>query len=203
MTTVTLSYPPFSRAVRTSSEVGGVDGLRGQEALDRGVVDHVGQAVAAQQEAVAQLALEPVEVGLVVVPAEHDAQQERAVRVHTRLLGRQLALLHEALHEGVVGADLGELAVAQQVRAGVADVGGGEAFAVPQHGLERGAHALDRGVVLHQLAEPVVGVGDGLLEGLERVDVGQLAVELADDVHGLRGGEVAGRCATHAVGDGD
>ena len=119
-------------------------------------------------------------------------------------LGRgELALVDEALHERVVAADLGELAVAQAVGARVADVGGREALAVPEHHLEGRAHALDGGVVRHELAEVVVGGAHRLPESGEGVDVVELAVELADDVHRLGGGEVTRGGPAHAVGDGD
>ena len=190
---------------REPDELGGgvVDGLQRERLADRRVVDHVGEAVAAQQEAVAEAAVVPVEVGLVVVAAQHDPQQEGAVRVDARLLAGDLALVDEALDERVVVADLVQLAVAQEVGARVADVGGGEALAVPQHRLERRAHALDGRVLADEGAEALVGVGDGALEGVERVDVAQVAVQLADDVHRLGRGEVARGGAAHPVGDGD
>ena len=186
-------------------ELGGrhVDRLRAERPLDLRVVDHVGEAVAAQQVAVAQLALDVVEVGLVVVTAEQHPQQQRAVRMPTGLGRGELALVDQALHERVVAADLGEDSVTQPVGTRVADVGGREPLAVPQHRLQRGAHALDGGVGRHQVAEVVVGGAHRFLEGGERVDVVELAVELTDDVHRLGGGEVTRSGAAHAVGHGD
>ena len=46
--------------------------------------------------------------------------------------GGDAAAVDEALHEGVVGGDLRELAVAEEVDAGVADVGEGELVADAQ-----------------------------------------------------------------------
>ncbi len=178
---------------------GEVDRLGAEGHLDDVVVDHVGQAVAAQQVAVAQHRLQPVVVGVVVVTAEQRTQQERAVRVHAGLVAADLALVDQALHERVVGADLLERPVTEAVGARVAEVRVRDLRPVPEHRLERGAHPLDGGVAGDQLAEPGVGGGDGLLERGHRVDV-QVTIELTDDVQRLGGGDVSGSGTAHAVG---
>ena len=93
------------------------------------------------------------------------------MRVDARLGRRDAALVDQALDERVVRADLRELAAAQAVDAGVADVGEGELLAVPQQGVERRAHALDSRIVGDEVAQPGVGLGDGLLERRHRVGV--------------------------------
>ena len=59
-------------------ELGGghVDRLGAEGPGDLGVLDHVGESVAAQQVAVAEPPLDVVEVGLVVVAAEQHPQQQ-------------------------------------------------------------------------------------------------------------------------------
>ena len=125
---------------------GEVDRLGAEGHLDDVVADHVGEAVAAQEVAVAEHRLQPVVVGLVVVASEQRTQQQRAVRVDAGLVAADLALVDQALHERVVGADLLERAVTESVGAGVAEVRERDLGAVPQHRLEGRAHALDGGI---------------------------------------------------------
>ena len=100
--------------------VGGLTGVgdAGQDLAD-GLGGHrAAQAVGAQQPAVAGngLADRLVELDLALgVP--QDAQEDRALRVLTGLVPGEAPGLHEVLHEGVVGGDLGEGAVAQHVGA--------------------------------------------------------------------------------------
>ena len=63
------------------------------------------------------------------------------MRVDPRLLLGDPALVDEALHERVVGGELGELAVAEQVAAAVADVADADPGAVEERGRGRGAGA--------------------------------------------------------------
>ncbi len=60
--------------------------------------------------------------------------------------------------------DLGQLALAEQVAAGVADVGHVHHVAVLQQGDQGGAHAVQLAVAGRHLADAPVGPQDGLLE---------------------------------------
>ena len=122
--------------------------VAGEGLLQRLVGDHAGQSVGADQVAVAGADLADGEVGLDMVAAAQRAHQQGALRVGGGFLLGDPALVDEALHPGVVLGDLGQHAVAQQVGAGVADVDEAEALAGPQQGGERGAHALQLGVLL-------------------------------------------------------
>ena len=179
---------------------GEVNGLGAQCHLDDVVADHVGETVAAQEVAVAFHRLQPVVVGLVVIATEQGAQQQRAVRVHAGFVTGDLAFVDQALDERVVGADLLERAVTETVCAGVAEVGESELGAVPDHRLQRRAHALDCGISGDQVAEAGVGADNGLFELGHRVAV-EITIELPDDVHRLGGGDVTGGSATHTVGE--
>ena len=74
------------------------------------------------------------------------------------LLLADLALVDQRLDPAVVVGELLELAVAQQVGPAVADVGQAELGAVEQGAGDRGAHAVERGVGLDQVGDPVVGL---------------------------------------------
>ena len=122
--------------------------VAGEGVLQGLVGDDAGQAVGADQVAVAGADLTDGEVGLDVVAAAQRAHQQGALRVGGGLFLGDAALVDQALHPGVVLRDLREDAVAQQVRARVADVYEAEPLAGPQQGGERGAHALQLGVLL-------------------------------------------------------
>ena len=141
------------------------------------------------------------QVGFDVVAAAQRAHQQGALRVGGGLLLGDPALVDQPLHPGVVLGDLRELAVAQEVRAGVADVHETEPLARPQQGGERGAHALQLRVLLDHDAQLVVGALHGDAEGGEDVRAGDVLVELDDGGDHLGAGDLAGGLAAHAVGD--
>ena len=120
-----------------------------------------------------------------------------------RLLGGDAALVDQHLHVRVVLGDLAELAVAQQVGAGVADVHHAELGAGEEHAGQGRAHALQRRVGVDGVAEVLVGHVDG---GAQRVDERVAGHVLVERGHG-RDDEVArdvtGGHAAHAVGDGE
>src|SRR4029079_4777071 len=99
-----------------------------------------------------------------------------------------------------VAIELTEFAVAQPVRPRVANVRGDEVLTGPQQCLERGTHALDGRIDCRDLAEPAVGIPDGLKKRIARVL--KLTVDCPQDVHGRRGRKVTGGGTAHAVGDG-
>ena len=119
------------------------------ECLEDGLVaDRVGQAIGAQQVAVAHAGLAHDERRLHLVAGQR-AHDQRPLRMTVCLLGGDATLVDEGLNEGVVLGDLREFTVAQQVPARVADVHQPESVTGEQDRGERGAHPLQFGVVLH------------------------------------------------------
>ena len=106
------------------------------------IVHHVGEAVGAEQQAVAGVSSTGyTSTSTVGVDAER-ARDDRTLRVHGGLVRGEPAVAHELLDEAVVVGQLAQLAVAQQVRARVADVADEHRAAAHERaGGERGAHA--------------------------------------------------------------
>ena len=194
--------------------VGG--GLRIGDRLDHlddvVVADLVDEAVAAQEEAVA--AHERQRPG-VDADGRIDAQRSRhdvAPRVVARLVVGDVAGGDELLHVAVVDGDAPQPAVAQQVRARVADVDEGELLvggvAAVGVGLgdhdqrgDRRAHPLLVRVADRRPVDVAVGLGDRRHHVVERGAVG--AEPGAEHVDGEGAGDLAGAVAAHPVGDGE
>ena len=172
------------------------------------------EAVGAQEQLVALAQLQVGHLDADVGGHADRVDQHGAVRRDQRLLDRQLALDHQHLGHGVVGGELGGLAVADQVRAAVADVGDEGLAAGHQHNVERGAHAGLVGLLAAALVDRLVGGQHRALQQLhqrlagvvggthhERVDQADRRVErLRDGLDRHRAGDLAGRVAAHAVG---
>ncbi len=92
------------------------------------------------------------------------AQDQVPVRMHARLGLGDPALVDQALHERVVLGELGELATPHQVSPAVADVADPQPGAVEDRGRDRGAGAVELGVLLDQAGDPSVGRVDRLGE---------------------------------------
>ena len=140
--------------------VGGLAGVgdAGQDLPD-GLGGHrAAQAVGAQQPAVAgnRLANRLVELDLSLGIAQ-DAQEYRALGVLAGLVAGETPGLDEVLHEGVVGGDLGEGAVAKHVGARVAHVDHGELVAAAHDADASGAQTGEVGILGGQGDE--LGVG--------------------------------------------
>ena len=131
------------------------------------------------------------------------AGDERALRVAARLLLADAPLVDERLHERVVVGDLRQDAVAQQVGARVADVEHAEPAAGEQERRQRGAHAVERLVARHHVAQVVVGRHGPVAQDVEQVAARGVLVERGDRGDRDRGGHLAGGVAAHAVGDGE
>ena len=120
------------------------------------------------------------------------------------LLRGDPALVDQLLHEGVVLGDLGERAVAQQVAAGVADVGQRQLVAGAQHRDRRWCPCPSQlGVVLHRLAQARRWPRAGCCRAAGRASSPPWLspsrwTSSPDD---QRAGDVAGGVAAHAVGD--
>jgi hypothetical protein len=91
-------------------------GHPGESLGQRLAADEAGQSVRAEHPPVAEVGLahRTVDVFGGVDVADHP-QHDVALRVAVGLLGGDLTLVDEPLHEGVVGGHLGQLAVTQQV----------------------------------------------------------------------------------------
>jgi hypothetical protein len=188
-----------------AGDVVGAAGLEaGPDQLDRGVVggagredvgqppvvQHAGDAVAAQQQVVTGDQLHLEQVGLGLVDAVEGLEDEVAVRVHPGLVRADPALVDEALDEGVVVGQLAELAAAVQIRAAVADVADPEPGAVEQGQGGRCTRAVERRVLVDELPDPVVRPVQGARDLAEQV-VGRRRVEAAELLDGGAGGDVA------------
>ncbi|MDQ0812331.1 hypothetical protein QFZ63_004045 [Streptomyces sp. B3I7] len=177
--------------------------VAGEGVLHRLVRDDTGQPVGADQIAVAGPHLTDGQVRLDVLAAAQRTHQQRPLRVCGRLLLGDAALVDQALHPGVVLRDLGQHAVAQQVGAGVADVHHAEPLPGPQQRGQRGAHALELGVLLDHGAQLVVGALHIGAQRGEDVRAGDVVVQGDDGGDHLGGGDLAGGLAAHAVRDGE
>ena len=131
------------------------------------------------------------------------------------LVGRDHAALDLLVHPGVVGRELGDLPLAQEVDAAVPHVAEVGHVAVDEDGGHRRGHPLVLALLLGRLEhlavrvadrglQPVAVVGDVLVEaegpGDLLVAAGQ-AHELVDGVDRDLGGDLARGVAAHAVGD--
>ena len=121
------------------------------------------------------------------------------MRVGPRLLLGDPALVDQALDERVVLGQLGQLAVAEQVAPAVADVADADLAAVEQRCGDRRARALELGVLVDELGDPVVGAVDGAGDGLEEVTVG-CGVEVVEQLRAVEEA-TSPRGTAHPVGD--
>ncbi len=214
-----VSGPGLGGVDHVGDEAGDVVGAAGVEAgadqLDGRVVgaaapEDVGQpavvedaagAVAAQQQPVAGLELDVEEVGLGLAHAVERPEDEVAVRVDPRLVLGDPALVDQGLDEGVVLGQLAELLVAEEVGAAVSDVAHAEPLPVEEGDGGGGAGAVEGGLLVDELADPVVGPVDGARHLAEQV-VGGLLVQLAQLLDGRARRDVAPGRAADAVAHG-
>ena len=112
---VMLSGPPPLMASSTSCSAA-LSGSRteAERLVQRLLGHHAGQAVGAEQVAVAGEGLERYQVRLGDRPAVEGAEQQRPVRVRGHVVLGDLALVDQRLDERVVVGDLEELAVAER-----------------------------------------------------------------------------------------
>ena len=129
------------------------------------------------------------------------ARDHRALRVHLRLLRRQLAAPHELGDERVVVGQLLELVVAQHVGARVADVAEGDACRPARRARPSSSCPCPTvaGVVRRALVDAAVRLLDQLDDAVARRRRSRpLSLERAG---GERRGDLARLRAAHAVGD--
>ena len=188
----------------------GDDGCRWlRRAQDRAqfvVADHTGEPITAQQEAISRACLDDRQVGISGLESVDRSHDEGAAWVHGCFVFADAASVDERLHIGVVVGDAREVARAQQVAAGVADVDDGDpgcrALVDEGHGGGGGAHAHQVGVVDDDL--PDADAGGVHARGERGEGFSRIAVAIDDIGQGRDGsgaGELTGRVPTHAIGD--
>lgn len=149
--------------VTTAELVGGVDQCLGTGGLIKPIsADQRGNFIIAQQiiEAVGTkqvtIAFGQGENGRAdgghLLRTEH-LQQDVFLRRLPCFLGGQQALIHMQLHQRVITGQRGELAIAQTVQAGVANMGNDKRIGVQQYRHYRGAHAGTLRIALGALAD--------------------------------------------------
>ena len=200
---MTLSGAPPSRACFSrESAVRAGRQLLAHGLGDVRLVGDAGHAVGAEHPPVAGTGRhdERVDLGVRVHIAEH-AHQNRSARVEPRLLGRDAAGLDETLHEGVVGRDLGELAVAVEIDARVADVRDNGVLVDHDDAADGRAEPRQLGLARGGVDE-ILGRGDDrLAQRLFRLAGGvEVPVEVLQPVDGDGRGDVSARVAAHSVG---
>ena len=178
-----------------------VEVLFTEELPDLVVLDETGQSVGAEHDPVAQLDVHEFQVRAGGVLSVEHLDDERPVRVGGCLLGGQASLVDQLLHPGVVMCELVQFAAAQQVAAGVADVGQSKLRAVEHGAAERGPHAVEGQVSGHEFGQPGVGPLQEVRHVRQHRLAGGVLVRVACHGDGDGGGEVTGSSAAHAVGD--
>ena len=123
--------------------------------------------------------------------------------MHRRFFSRDLAIVYQALHVGVVTSELDKLTVAKRIAAEVAHVAHAQPGAREQQGGEGSAHALRLGVVLDFGGDAVIAVETGGAEFFEEVIAGFIAIKARNrGNHQLRG-HFAGGVTAHAICNGE
>ena len=163
---------------------------------------HIVQAVRAEQPSFPGLDSQCVKIQLRAgIDVPQHAHEDVLVRMRFGLFGAEPALIDEPLDKGVVDADLFELAVAQPVGPGVADVGEVELSFGEEQGRDRGAHPGELGIDVDQFGQQGVGRLDFVGEDGAGVAVVVVMVQVDHVQDGRGGGDVAAGMATHAVGN--
>ena len=208
-----LSRPPPSLARRTSSAAASDGSSSRRSALVIwSVPTSLKRPSLHRRHAVAGHGVDRPEIDVDgLVHAEHPGD-DVALRMDLRLLGGDPPVAHEVGHHAVVLGELHERAVAEEVRAAVADVGDDELLGRPvlgvglvrirfvgheREGDDRRAHPSEVGVGVALVADPVVRHGDRLFERIG----GGLVVR---DLQGLDGElrrHLTALVPAHPVGD--
>jgi hypothetical protein len=108
----------------------------------------------------------------------------------------------QALHEGVVGSDLAQFTIAEQIDARVADVGDGDLISDGGDGVDRCAHSTELGVLKNGVGEFVVCRDNRGLQGRFGVlRAGVNSIRFNNSFEGDSGCHVAACMPTHAIGN--
>ena len=181
-------------------------GDRGQDLLDGGILQHAAQTVRTQQPAVGRVGLADGDVGprVDIEVAEH-AHDHVALRMVARLGLGDAAGVDEMLHVAVILGHTHQVAVAQQIGAGVADM---REHPVPLHQRDRRDGRAHAGQLAFALGLADDGVVRGQHRGLHHrgagvdVQLGVVAFDMRQRTDRNRGGRVTAGVASHAVADG-
>ena len=173
---------------------------------DGGILQHAAQAVRAEQPTVRGMRLEHRDVGMRVdVEIAEHAHHHVALRMVLRLLLGDTARIDQMLDVTVVLGDLAERPVAQQIRAGVADMRQNPVVVHQRDGGHRRAHA-GKLALMPRLAD------DGVMRGhhgclhhrrdRRNVFLMIVAFDVRKRADGDCGCRIAAGVAAHAVADG-
>ncbi len=174
-----------------------------QDVCDLVGPDLIGQAVRAEEHAVAGAQRELPHVGLDLGGNAEGAGEDMALGVDGCLLLCHFAVAHPLLGQAVVVSDLRQLAPGEDVGPGVADVGQGQHVLAPgtahqRHGGERCPHAAEVRVGLALLPDRGVGLHEGLAQPL---DARCPLERLVERLHGDPRRHLTADVTTHAVRD--
>ena len=166
----------------------------------------IGEAVGAQHVAVARQHLKLRE-GWLHGPPGKSLEDQGPLRVGAGVRSVELALVNEGLDESIVLRDLRELPVAQPVGAGVTDVAHRCLTVAEQDRGEGAAHALQLWVLVHVGGDALVALIHRALQHGDQTAaliwlVQERGVQCPQGVHQEAAGHLAGRVATHAIGEG-
>ena len=164
------------------------------------VAHHSGQAVRAEQVAVAGHGVVHGQVGFGRRPAVQGPEQQRALGVRGDVGDADPALVHQRLDQRVVVGDLVELALPEQVAPRIPDVAHGRVTVRPQQRGQRGPHALDGRIGDDLLLQPGIGGRHRRGQGGQHVAGRLPGVEFRHGGDGQGAGHLAGRVAAHPVG---
>jgi hypothetical protein len=179
-----------------------VRAAHGQDVGEPDIGEYAARTVAAQQQAIAGDEVEIEEIGLNLVDAVEGLKDQIAVRVGAGLVGGDPPLVDQRLDQGVVAGELTEFAPAEQIGPAVPDVADPDPVAVEERDRRGGAGAVECGLLLDQLDDPVVSAMQGAGDQGQQIGVGWLLVEAPDLLDGGARGEIAPGGPADAVADG-
>ncbi len=191
---------------RVSGISGIVDAV--EDLLDDRVVDHAGDSVAAEQDALGGSQRQQEEIRADALRAAESPGDDVALGMFGRLRSRDLPRVDQLLHDRMVDADLAERVIVEAVDAGVSKVGqqpSGVLLVLDQHGRDAGGAgvpALVRATLRFAvLKDPHLGTGEHLGDVFSPATwvvalLGQPAELLDHDP----AGDVAALMTTHPVG---
>ena len=174
----------------------------GHDVLDRVERDKPGQAVGAQQITVAEVGLADDDVRVITLVAGEHARDEVAVRVGRGLGFGDPPLVDQRLDKRVVSRDLGQVVIAEQIPARVAQMRQRQGAPAAQDRGDRGPHPRKLRVIRDEASQLGVGPRDPVRQPARGLTTGVGVVikveQLGDD---RRAREVTTGVPAHAVGD--
>src|SRR4029077_12577484 len=184
----------FDKAVGAVGDIGDLQGVE-----DGFVADRVGEAVRAQQVAITGAYFPHGQGGLDLMTGERPHAQ-RSLRVAVCLFPGDPPFVNQGLDERVVLGDLGQLAVAQQIAARIADVRQPKTVAREQDCGECSAHPLEVGFHLDLCGDGGVAGTYRPVELGQQVAAGFVVVEVGQCGNYQLGSDFSGGVPAHAVG---